>query len=54
MFNLFSLFTGLIVGVIFGLLKLPMPAPTTLGAILGVIGIFLGYNLISYFKIGIH
>lgn len=52
--NLFSLFTGLIVGVVFGLLKLPMPAPTTLAAIMGVIGIFVGYNLISYLKIGIH
>jgi len=33
---------GLIVGVIFRLLKLPLPAPPVLPGILGIVGIFLG------------
>jgi len=33
---------GLIVGVIFRMLKLPLPAPPVLPGILGIVGIFLG------------
>jgi len=43
--NLLALGTGLIVGIIFSLLKLPIPAPNALAGILGIIGIFIGYKL---------
>lgn len=37
-----SLITGFIVGAIFKLLKLPIPAPNALAGIMGIFGIFLG------------
>ncbi|WP_082034380.1 DUF1427 family protein [Cohnella kolymensis] len=37
-----ALVTGLIVGCIFKLLKLPLPAPPVLSGIIGIVGIFLG------------
>jgi len=43
-----ALITGLITGVIFALLRLPIPAPTALAGILGIIGIFIGYCIIKY------
>lgn len=44
---LMSLGTGAIVGVVFGLLKLPVPAPNALAGVMGIIGIFLGYMLVT-------
>ncbi|MHA1329787.1 MAG: XapX domain-containing protein [Candidatus Hodarchaeales archaeon] len=38
--------TGVMVGVVFALFKLPIPAPPTLSGILGIIGIFIGYLII--------
>jgi len=35
--------TGLAVGIIFGLLRLPVPTPPTLAGVIGIIGIFVGY-----------
>jgi XapX domain-containing protein len=40
--SVLSLLTGLIVGVIFSMLKLPLPAPPVLSGVLGIIGIWLG------------
>jgi XapX domain-containing protein len=40
-----ALCTGLAVGVVFGLVKLPSPAPPLLGLI-GLIGMFAGQRLI--------
>ncbi len=37
-----SLITGFIVGAIFRILKLPIPAPNALAGIMGIVGIFLG------------
>ncbi|HIQ10101.1 MAG TPA: XapX domain-containing protein [Euryarchaeota archaeon] len=39
--------TGFIVGVIFKLLKLPVPAPSTWEGVIGVFGIFLGYLVVK-------
>jgi XapX domain-containing protein len=47
--SLASLGTGLIVGVIFAFLKLPIPAPPAIPAVMGILGITLGYLLFSYF-----
>ena len=42
-----SLATGMITGVVFGLVKLPIPAPDDIRGILGIAGIFIGYMLIQ-------
>jgi XapX domain-containing protein len=39
---LLSLATGALVGVIFSLLKLPLPAPPVISGIAGIVGIYLG------------
>ena len=41
---------GLIVGVIFSAVKLPLPAPPTLPGILGAVGMFVGYQLFHLWK----
>lgn len=42
-----SLITGTVCGAVFGLFKLPVPAPTVIPGLLGILGIFLGYQLIQ-------
>lgn len=37
---------GLVIGVIFRLLKLPVPVPHGLGGLLGLIGMFIGSELL--------
>lgn len=41
--------TGFIVGVLFRLLKLPIPAPAVIEGILGIFGIWCGYAIITLF-----
>lgn len=45
-----ALFTGIITGVIFGVAKLPLPAPPTLAGIAGIVGIFLGSKIVEIGK----
>lgn len=45
----YGLLVGIICGVIFALFKLPIPAPPSLVGILGIIGIYLGYQIVNYF-----
>ncbi|WP_017725949.1 XapX domain-containing protein [Halalkalibacterium ligniniphilum] len=45
---LLALAAGLIVGFIFALVKLPIPAPPALPGILGIVGIYLGYKLYEW------
>ncbi len=40
---LLSLISGALVGFLFSLLRLPIPAPPNLAGILGIVGIFAGY-----------
>lgn len=40
--NLLALGAGLLVGLLFSWLRLPLPAPPTLTGILGAFGVFLG------------
>lgn len=42
---LLSLLTGLIVGFIFAVIKLPIPAPPALAGVVGIVGIYLGYKI---------
>lgn len=37
-----ALLTGAIVGIVFSVLKLPLPAPPVFAGIAGIIGIYLG------------
>ena len=39
---LLSLGTGALVGLIFSLLKLPLPAPPVVAGIAGIVGIYIG------------
>jgi len=39
--------TGFVVGVVFALLHLPIPAPSVLAGVMGIVGIFMGYVLIK-------
>ncbi|OXS53480.1 XapX domain protein [Cohnella sp. CIP 111063] len=39
---LLSLLAGLIVGIVFKMIKLPLPAPPVLSGVLGIVGVFLG------------
>jgi XapX domain-containing protein len=39
---------GIAVGLLFGLVKLPIPAPPTLSGIMGIAGIFGGYKISQY------
>ena len=50
---LVALATGLVAGVVFGLLGVPIPAPPELAGILGIVGIFVGYKLVQYADVGV-
>lgn len=39
---LLALFAGAVVGILFSLIKLPLPAPPVLSGIAGIFGIYLG------------
>ncbi|WP_100405756.1 XapX domain-containing protein [Bacillus solitudinis] len=43
-----ALLAGLIVGLLFAFIKLPIPAPPALPGILGIIGIYLGFKLYQW------
>lgn len=43
--SLMSLGTGLAVGLLFAFMKLPVPAPPVIPAVMGILGITLGYLL---------
>ncbi|MDY6770645.1 MAG: DUF1427 family protein [Candidatus Nanohaloarchaea archaeon] len=39
---------GLAVGLVFGVLDLPIPAPPALSGVMGIVGIFGGYKIALY------
>ncbi|MCA0971060.1 DUF1427 family protein [Halobacillus litoralis] len=45
---IFALLTGLVVGIVFALLKLPIPAPPAAAGVVGIVGIYLGFKLVSW------
>ena len=45
-----SLLLGLIVGLLFSFVDLPIPAPDNLSAILGIIGLFSGMLIVKYVR----
>ena len=46
---LLSLLTGSVAGVVFALVKLPVPAPPAFAGIAGIIGLWIGYSLVQKF-----
>jgi XapX domain-containing protein len=43
-----SLLTGMMVGFLFALLRLPIPAPPALAGVTGIVGIYLGVKLFQW------
>lgn len=48
-----ALLTGLLTGALFRYLQIPIPAPPNLAGIMGIVGIFLGYQVIEYLDVGV-
>lgn len=44
---LLAFLAGLGCGVVFSLLRLPIPAPPSVAGLLGIVGVFVGYLLVS-------
>jgi XapX domain-containing protein len=42
--------TGVMTGMVFSFMKLPIPAPTAFAGIMGIVGIFAGYALVAYVR----
>lgn len=40
--------TGLLAGGVFAFLEVPIPAPPTLGGVLGIVGIYVGFKLVRF------
>lgn len=38
---------GMFLGVVFAVLKLPVPAPSTIAGVVGILGVTIGYVVIS-------
>ena len=45
-----SLAVGVVVGYIIAFLNLPVPAPINFGAILGILGLYIGYSIHGVLK----
>ncbi|HHW09388.1 MAG TPA: XapX domain-containing protein [Firmicutes bacterium] len=45
---LVSMAVGGAVGIVFAVLRLPVPAPSTLAGVAGILGLFLGYKLVQW------
>lgn len=42
-----ALIAGMVIGIVFKLIKLPLPAPPVLAGVLGVAGVYLGGKVIE-------
>ena len=45
-----ALFTGFICGAVFTFFNLPLPAPPVLAGIIGIVGIWVGFITVNYFR----
>jgi XapX domain-containing protein len=43
-----SLLTGMVVGFLFTLFRLPIPAPPALAGIAGIVGVYLGMKIFEW------
>ncbi len=46
---IFSVLTGFGCGIVFAAFKLPVPAPPVFAGVAGIIGLWLGYDVITKF-----
>jgi len=51
-FVVLATLAGVIIGAIFAFLRIPVPAPHSLGGVMGVVGIWLGYRIIDHVGVG--
>lgn len=42
-----ALILGIIVGAVFALFKMPVPAPATFAGVLGIVGLYTGWTLVD-------
>ncbi|SET54326.1 XapX domain-containing protein [Oceanobacillus limi] len=42
-----SFLTGIALGIVFSLLKLPIPAPPNFAGVMGIVGVFVGFVLVN-------
>lgn len=45
-----SLAAGAACGVVFSLAGLPIPAPPVVSGVVGIVGVFLGYQAVRWFR----
>ncbi|WP_066505828.1 XapX domain-containing protein [Abyssisolibacter fermentans] len=45
-----ALITGIVTGMIFTAVKLPIPAPPTVAGVAGIVGILIGAKIVEYLK----
>lgn len=43
-----AILTGFVVGFIFALFKLPIPAPPAIAGVAGIVGIYLGFKVYAW------
>lgn len=48
-----AMLTGLVVGAIFALANLPIPAPPNMAGVMGIVGIYLGFKLVDSIGTGV-
>jgi XapX domain-containing protein len=46
---LYTTLTGVAVGGIFSVLKLPIPAPPVFAGLMGIVGLWIGYGIVQRF-----
>jgi XapX domain-containing protein len=42
-----SLITGAVCGAVFAAFKLPVPAPPVISGLIGILGLWVGYKIVS-------
>jgi XapX domain-containing protein len=47
-----ALLTGTLLGAVFAYIQVPIPAPPELPGLLGIVGIYVGYQLIQRADVG--
>jgi XapX domain-containing protein len=46
-----ALLTGMVVGFLFSLFRLPIPAPPALAGIAGIVGVYLGMKVFQWISV---
>ncbi|WP_018932862.1 XapX domain-containing protein [Gracilibacillus lacisalsi] len=45
-----SLLAGIIIGIVFKFMKLPLPAPPVLAGVVGIFGVYFGGQIVEWLK----